>query len=99
MCLAGAGEYVEKGRLDSAISEVKAQIDENPASAEAHDMLVSLYLRKQDTIGYRKAPEARCDLRIQIDDPEGGHESWERASSEYEQLAEPGLEKRPPWLH
>ena len=28
-----------------------------------------------------------------------GHESWERTSSEYEQLAEPGLEKRPPWLH
>ena len=71
-----AGEYVEKGRLDFAIDEVKAQIGEKPASVEAHDMLVSLHLRKKDTLGYLRALEARCDLRIKMHNPEGAWQDY-----------------------
>ena len=112
-----AGEYLEKGRLDFAIAEVNAQIAEKPASVEAHEMLVSLHLQKKDILGYLKALEARCDLRIKMHNPEAawqdyldygnaggrkmpadtwlelcriaeGQESWERAVSEYQQLAD-----------
>lgn len=71
-----AGEYIEKGRLDFAIDEVKAQITEKPASVEAHDMLVSLQLRKKDTVGYLRALEARCDLRIKMHNPEGAWQDY-----------------------
>jgi membrane associated rhomboid family serine protease len=111
-----AGEYLEKGNLDFAIAEVKAQIAEKPASAEAHAMLVSLCLRKKDTLGYMRALEARCGLQIKVSNQAaawqdyrdytaaGGRkmpadtwlelcrvaedqETWERALSEYEELA------------
>jgi membrane associated rhomboid family serine protease len=71
-----AGEYIEKGRLDFAIAEVKAQIGEKPASVEAHDMLVSLNLRKQDTFGYLTALEARCDLRVKMHMPEAAWQDY-----------------------
>jgi tetratricopeptide (TPR) repeat protein len=112
-----AGEYLEKGRLDFAIAEVNAQIAEKPASVEAHEMLVSLHLQKKDILGYLKALEARCDLRIKMHNPEAawqdyldygnaggrkmpadtwlelcriaeGQETWDRAVSEYQQLAD-----------
>ena len=118
-----AGEYLEKGNLEFAIAEVRAQIAEKPASAEAHGMLVSLCLRKKDNLGYMSALEARCDLRIKMSNPEaawqdyedyiaaGGRrmpadtwlelcriaesqETWERALSEYEELARRGRQER-----
>jgi membrane associated rhomboid family serine protease len=118
-----AGEYLEKGNLEFAIAEVKAQIAEKPASAEAHGMLVSLCLRKKDNVGYMRALEARCDLRIKMSNPEaawqdyedyiaaGGRrmpadtwlelcriaesqETWERALSEYEELAQAWPQER-----
>ena len=88
-----AGEYVEKGRLDFAIDEVKAQIAEKPASGEAHDMLVSLYLRKKDTFGYLSALEARCELRIKTHKPEA---AWQ----DYIDYGNSGGRRMPPdtWL-
>ena len=71
-----AGEYLEKGRLDFAIAEVNAQIAEKPASVEAHEMLVSLYLQKKDILGYMKALEARCDLRIKMHNPEAAWQDY-----------------------
>ncbi len=71
-----AGEYVEKGRLDFAIGEVKAQIVDKPASVEAHDMLVSLHRRKQDTLGYLRALEARCDVLIKMHNPEAAWQDY-----------------------
>ncbi len=72
-----AGAFLEKGLLDSAIAEIGAQLTEKPASAEAHEMMVSLCLRKKDIPAYLRALEARCALRIQMSEPEGAWQDYQ----------------------
>jgi membrane associated rhomboid family serine protease len=116
--IASASEHLERGDLDSAINEVNAQIAEKPTSVEAHEMLVSLYSRKDNAvIKYLQALEALCEAHLNAPNPEaawqvyqnyrqmGGRKmqaatwlqllrfaedqgEWERAVTEYEELAE-----------
>jgi membrane associated rhomboid family serine protease len=76
--IATASEYLQKGDLDSAISAVKAQIAEKPASVEAHEMLVTLYFRKGNVlIKYLQSLEALCEVQLKAANPEAAWQVYE----------------------
>ena len=92
--IATASEFLQKGNLDAAINEVNAQIAEKPASTEARELLVNLYIRKGEIgLKYRRALEALCEVHLQAANPET---AW----MHYENYLQAGGRKMPAatWL-
>jgi membrane associated rhomboid family serine protease len=75
--IAAASEHLERGDLDSAINEVNAQTAEKPASVEAHEMLVSLYFRKDNIPKYLESLEALCEVHLKAANPEAAWQDYE----------------------
>jgi membrane associated rhomboid family serine protease len=88
-----AGELLEKNHLDAAIAELKAHIVEKPGSADAHEMLPSIYWRKGDVPAHLQAIEAACAIHLKLRNTEA---AWQ----DYEDYRKAGGAKMPPatWL-
>jgi membrane associated rhomboid family serine protease len=72
-----AGEYVERGLLDSAIAELNLQTAEQPDSVEAYVMLKTLYQRKGDSVSCIATLEALCGLHLKFSYPEAAWQCYE----------------------
>lgn len=88
-----ASDLLEKEQFDAAISELKALTAEKPASADAYEMLPSVYLRKGDTQSYLQAVETVCQLHLKL---HNGEAAWQ----DYEDYVHAGGTKMPAagWL-
>jgi len=75
--VAKAGDYVVRGLIDPAISELKLQIAERPDSVEAYVMLKSLYQRQGDTVSYIRTLETLCRLHLKFSYPEAAWQCYE----------------------
>jgi membrane associated rhomboid family serine protease len=76
--IAEATERLQGGDLEGAIDAVSAQIAEKPYSVEAHEMLVSLYLRKGNAnLKYLYALEGLCEVQLKAANPEAAWVHYE----------------------
>jgi len=89
-----AGEQIDKGQFDAAISTLKKLLLETPDSIDAYRMLKNIYWRKNDLPAYRGAQEKQIELETKSHDPEG---AWQT----YQDFTNSGGEKlsAPVWLN
>jgi len=83
--LADASEQMEKGQLDSAVSNLQKLLQEKPDSIDAYRMLQRIYWQKNDIPAYRAALEKLLGLEIKANDPEGAlqtHQDFKNAGGE-----------------
>ena len=62
-----AGEQIDKGQFDAAISTLKKLHLETLDSIDAYRMLKNIYWRKNDLPAYRGALEKQIELETQIE--------------------------------
>jgi membrane associated rhomboid family serine protease len=75
--VAQAAESMEQGKLDDALSTLKAAIAAKPDSLDAYTLLQQIYWRKNDLPGYHNAMIKVCQLQIKAQDPDLAWRSYE----------------------